>query len=1121
MSRNRATSTVGQIVLTEDQKKFFGENNNFIDYFIEIGIKPNIFQNYKINSNSNLHDINSILYPQIISKFPNCEKESMGIDSDIISFVFPHGYKAEMKPIKPEPVFYSLILDNQFYSSVYSYKFLACLVIYESLYSYKKLYDMYSDNDTKNNSHIPQDNFKNIYVPKCLCLASVHPFIKKLEAILNAIYSYVQKNKGYFVDKIIEKLICSTPKIPRGLKKVFIKFSNNNLIELTQRKMNELISIGVDLKDVFNTFKIEIIVDIFRLLLLETKTIFFGSKIGQVTNTIMSFLLLLKPFTYQYQILSVLPEDYYFLLETNNPWIFGVNEKYYEKFFEDHKLNVEGGLMVIVDIDNKDIYFKYGGGNLFGKDFTMIPKHLKEKLDKRTEEYRKNKKVEETNEGYQDIFYRFMINLLKDYPKFLKKNYDGNSKKITDMIDIDGYVSSQNSSDRKFYSEILHSQMFEEFITKRMRPKDQRDKIQALFFEEKLNVKYAQKKLIRGNKLLEQNVLLPSKKYDYEEPKLVIDLSEQGLSTSLEQGTLKFFNKPNIIKRECLPNGFTIREDGLKGQFFFDYYIFPTLLSEKLFKFNCKSYDVPITDFRQSMEEINTSIINKCIINFDDMRKNYNNKLLNDIYISYLILFSLTFWYTDKEEREYRFYCMLQILDKIESHTSEVIELLFSTLVHLKEEDFAILLHTKYLNLHLNPTSKIFSIVTRILKKKQAIYTESKIETKKPNRSSMNYGGNRSMVYIPKTTMEERTFRSRTIKLPGLDDDILGEQIEFDAYGTCLDCKGVVNIEKICKELSHKEINKEDNRFRCNCRCNCWNLQKLDLTMGTELYNKNITINNSSSVNRGIILYTPTILKQKLLEIANTTEKGKFDVVNFRVDYPDEFWNAVWYFQLKGIDISFMLPYVQSNKIEVLSNTNKMHKYIQFVCQEQQNKNYLNVVEVNKFKNPNNKVNQIKTAVKKFNKDLLYIQHAYRISIINIIGMVMYKSPDDYTGNISFNEKLLLISQPTDERKEKKKPKPKKIINLKISKILNYDFNKPKNISTAIIENEEEYNEEEYNDLMDGNVNCDEYIDAARNKNNTGVPFQDKDLFEMMKKDDINHKYLADYKVGDGNDSDN
>ena len=66
--------------------------------------------------------------------------------------------------------------------------------------------------------------------------------------------------------------------------------------------------------------------------------------------------------------------------------------------------------------------------------------------------------------------------------------------------------------------------MFEEFITKRMRPKDQRDKIQALFFEEKLNVKYAKKKLLRGNKILEQNFLLPSRGYDYIEPKEVIDL---------------------------------------------------------------------------------------------------------------------------------------------------------------------------------------------------------------------------------------------------------------------------------------------------------------------------------------------------------------------------------------------------------------------------------------------------------------------------------------------------------------------------------------------------------------------------------------------------------------------
>ena len=149
------------------------------------------------------------------------------------------------------------------------------------------------------------------------------------------------------------------------------------------------------------------------------------------------------------------------------------------------------------------------------------------------------------------------------------------------MIDKTAYKNMQSNSDRDFYDKIIHTQMFDELIAKRMLPKDQRDKIQALFFEEKLNVKYAQKKLIRGNKILEQNALLPSKEYDYREPKEIIDLSENGLFSELDSNTLKFFYKPNINKEECLPRGFSVREEGLKGQLLFDYYIFPCLLSQK------------------------------------------------------------------------------------------------------------------------------------------------------------------------------------------------------------------------------------------------------------------------------------------------------------------------------------------------------------------------------------------------------------------------------------------------------------------------------------------------------------------------------------------------------------
>ena len=76
--------------------------------------------------------------------------------------------------------------------------------------------------------------------------------------------------------------------------------------------MNELNSIGVNLKELFSIFKIDKIVDIYKFMLYEMKMIFFSSQISQVTNIIECFLLLLKPFTYQYRILSVLPKNLYF-----------------------------------------------------------------------------------------------------------------------------------------------------------------------------------------------------------------------------------------------------------------------------------------------------------------------------------------------------------------------------------------------------------------------------------------------------------------------------------------------------------------------------------------------------------------------------------------------------------------------------------------------------------------------------------------------------------------------------------------------------------------------------------------------------------------------------------------
>ena len=253
-----------------------------------------------------------------------------------------------------------------------------------------------------------------------------------------------------------------------------------------------------------------------------------------------------------------------------------------------------------------------------------------------------------------------MINLLKDYPKYLKKSFNGNLNKLQDMIDKEGYINAQNSGEKEFYKKIIESQMFYELISKRMMPKDFKEKIQALFFEEKLNVKHAQKKLIRSNKILEQNVLLPSRDYDYEEPDIIIDLFETSFS-ELDSNTVNFFYTYNKNNEISLLRGYKIMSGNTKNELFFYYYLFPILLSEKLFKFNCKHYTVP-QNLNLKIIKKNEDIIHNCFIKFDDGKKTKSGELLNDLYICYLVLFSLSLWYTDKEEREARFKNLLVIL---------------------------------------------------------------------------------------------------------------------------------------------------------------------------------------------------------------------------------------------------------------------------------------------------------------------------------------------------------------------------------------------------------------------------------------------------------------------------
>ena len=1055
--KKTSTVSLGQNEITvESEKKFFEEDNNFIDYFMEIGVKPDIFRFNFLYESKSVDEISENLIPQIICKFPISDKRNIVIENVMVNQIFPQGFKVLVSEKKPKPIFYCVVLDNQLYSAIYTRKYLACLVIYENVELYQKLNEKFKLEDNKfmivlrstmratrpkemNIDSNYNSEFKKWYIPKCLCIASVHPYINKYQEILNTIYDLILSNKypSIFLDHVIEKLIVETPKIPRGHKRIMLRFPNKD-IEISEKKMNEMPLANANFCRVFDILSISNAIDIFKYLLYETKLIFFSENLPDLTNTIISFLFLLSPFKYQFQIVSVLSKELYNYAETISPFIFGINEKYSNTFFSKNKISIEDTTICVVDIDNDCYYVIAPGGQIDEKDYPEIPKKLRKKLEDKLkknsannweENYnsknninkKKSSDLKGRNERYQSIFFKIMIQILKDYPKFLSKDYSVNrdiSMSIKDMIDLKSYLNMFSSTEKYFYSKIFNTQMFMEFIYKRMMPKNCDEKVEVLFFEEKIKEKTSRKMLFGKSKLLEQNVLLTCKDYDYEKAIEIIDLRPN--KELLDKLNTYLFDRKKYILKICLNKGFTVAidEEGKKSTF--HYYLFPSLLSDKLFILNAEIYKTP-PHFYKEIEEINTKIVNKSYLKFiQNMQILKNSESQNDLYLCYLIIWALSMWYTEEKERDYRFYEMLEMLKRIEEHDIKIFEIIFKNLVEFGEDKNIILLYKIFINLRLNPSWEMFSLVSKIIKKKQNA-------SNKKNLLHQNIDPHR---LIKQFKNEKKTdfFHQRCIKKDDSEDLIFSNALTFYAYIKCDKCKSSLNICEICnlsKDSTSFKIDKDKNgheRIRCKIKlknnkvCDGIYEPKLKFRFGEELFNQKDTYNlnnkRKTSVIKEIKLLFPSELKQQLLQIvSNLHKKDKLDVENFRFNYANVFWNLVFYFDLNNIDKSFMLPYsnFDSNKVfENNSRENIVYLNSQKEDNEKENDKLFNI-DLKITKNFNFQKFFLKqNEMKKYDKENLCIQNVYNLGLINNV-LYSYKYIFSYEENISYNELPIII----------------------------------------------------------------------------------------------------------------
>ena len=798
--------SVSEDSLDEDEdynklKDELDKANNFIDYFLVIGVEPEIYKNEWLYE----HDIDELnknykeqLEPKIISSFPPFEKHTISFDESILTHCFPNGYKIIKSEVQPKPIVFSFILDNNYFNLNYPQKYLTCLICYENIAQYRFLYNQEKKFSQEENEENTNENeidkndkndktfdlnpnlvlpkikeslkYPNIYIPKCLLLMSLSPFFGEYEKIIIEIYNYslgiihntekekinnINKKDIYKpIDKIIENLLIELPVPPRGFSTLEYSLNSEKRL-IRQNKMNELPIININLKRIFFDFNIKDIITIYNYLFLEGRILFFSNNIEILNIYIYGLLSLLYPFQYQYQIVTILPEKNFEIMESITPFIAGINQSYESDFFDKKGYTLSDSILVI-DIDNR----KYEICNELS-ELPEFPKNLKAKLEKglnsivnkylkgeklkkvkilesclsfninnknqmdlyntnfiRTETVNfKNEKIlyddydflsnfqidYDFNKEINELFFNFNANLLSDYSKYL--NLDFYSSNIMPCLEIlfkvEDYLKEIPINDKEFYDKFIsETQIFGDFLYLRMIPKNTKEKIRILLFDEKIT---------QNNSSIFQKapplIFTNSKEYEFK------DKFEIQKPRKMSENEIKYYKKHKI---DLLSYGIIVNEEKNNDKIKLIYPVFPKLTTKIFFRQNFHDYYFP-NNWNESIEGINEDLISKSHLGGVSIRQ---NDMQNYIYLCWMQMWAITFWYCDEKEQNYRFQQLLEVINKTSCYEMETFNLLFEALYKFGKHDNMILkLYAILLKFHLNPSSKVHKIVMEIFEK--------------------------------------------------------------------------------------------------------------------------------------------------------------------------------------------------------------------------------------------------------------------------------------------------------------------------------------------------------------------------------------------------------------------
>ena len=239
---------------------------------------------------------------------------------------------------------------------------------------------------------------------------------------------------------------------------------------------------------------------------------------------------------------------------------------------------------------------------------------------------------------------------------------------IKNLYKVDEFINSHNSNDRYFYKKIIETQMFGDFINRKMLPKDNNKKLEALLFDEsiikKLNKKFSNKKSC---------VFLNSKNYEYNR---IVEIThsktlskEEKLYFNDEKNNIYLLNYGEKIKIE-------LNKEKNENNYIFEYYLFPEL-NNSFFELSpsVDYFSVKESSIFSEIDRINTDILSKSFMNSsNNITNKCDEEMKNYIYLSYLELWAYNYWYLHFFEKAQKFKEMMNRLSKISFHEAELFD---------------------------------------------------------------------------------------------------------------------------------------------------------------------------------------------------------------------------------------------------------------------------------------------------------------------------------------------------------------------------------------------------------------------------------------------------------------